>query len=143
LAPLQREPAPPRTAIRVLVVEDEFLIAMELEAALEDAGFHVVGPLLSVASALERILIERPDAAVLDVSLRGERVTPVADALLAMRVPYVLTTAYAAADLAGEPSLARARNVGKPAPPGQLVKALHELISGQADDLSRADDEVR
>jgi DNA-binding response OmpR family regulator len=115
----------------VLVVEDEFLIAMELEGILQDAGIHVIGPALSVEEALERLEAERPDAAVLDVSLRGERVTPVAEILLAMSVPFVLATAFEAADLAGEPVLAGAKNVGKPTRPGELVKVIGLLVGGE------------
>lgn len=123
-----RDPAPPHIEICVLVVEDEFLIAMELNDVLRGAGFRVIGPVNTVAVALDRIQAERPDAAVLDVSLRGERVTPVAEALRAMGVPYVLTSAYGAADLAEEPSLAAARNVGKPTQPAKLIGTLRELV---------------
>jgi CheY-like chemotaxis protein len=113
-------------AFRVLVVEDEFLIAMELAALLEDGGFEVLGPDSTVAAALHRLTTVRPDAAVLDVSLRGERVTPVAEVLLAMQVPFVLATAYLPADLVGEPALAGARNLGKPTPGKALMAALQE-----------------
>lgn len=115
-----------------MVVEDEFLIAMELDALLQDAGFQVMGPVTSVASALDRIKTERPDAAVLDVSLRGEQVAPVAEVLHAMRVPYVLTSAFDTADFASVPVLASARNLGKPTPPGVLVAALHDIFGCRA-----------
>jgi CheY-like chemotaxis protein len=69
-----RGPAP-----QILVVEDELLIAMEIESLLRRGGFRGIGPALTVAGALALIQRQRPDAAVLDVNLRGERVTPVAD----------------------------------------------------------------
>jgi DNA-binding response OmpR family regulator len=116
----------------VLVVEDELLIAMELDDVLQDAGFQVLGPVASVEGALDRLRTERPHAAVLDVSLRGERVTPVAEVLLSMNVPFVLTTAFGEADLAGEPPLANARKLGKPTPPGQLVNLLRHLVGWAA-----------
>ena len=109
-----------------MVVEDEFLIAMELSTILKNGGFEVVGPVSTVAAALDRLQSVRPDAAVLDVSLRGERVTPVAEVLLAMRVPFVLASAYLPADLAGEPSLAKARNLGKPTSATALLQAMEE-----------------
>jgi DNA-binding response OmpR family regulator len=112
---------------RVLVVEDEFLIAMELRAFLEDAGFEVLGPVPTVASALDAVGSELPDAAVLDVNLYGERVTPVAVALAARNVPFVLASAYSSADLEGEPVLAAARNVGKPVARNALVAAMNEF----------------
>ena len=81
---------------KILVVEDEYLIAADLAATLEDVGVAVVGPAGSVAQALE--LVEDAggelDAAVLDVNLGGERVYPVADALAARGVPFVFATGY-------------------------------------------------
>jgi CheY-like chemotaxis protein len=121
--PRQDSASTPST-FQVLVVEDEFLIAMELKAVLEEDGFGVLGPFPTVAAALARLEAERPDAAVLDVSLRGERVTPVALVLLAMNVPFVLASAYVPADLASEPALSAARNLGKPARRADLVGAM-------------------
>jgi DNA-binding NarL/FixJ family response regulator len=111
----------------VLVVEDEFLIAIELARILKDGGFEVVGPVSTVGAALHRIQLRRPDAAVLDVSLRrGERVTRVAEVLLSMGVPFVLASAYVPADLAAEPALSTARNLGKPTPPAALLATMRE-----------------
>jgi two-component system, response regulator PdtaR len=112
-------------------VEDEFLIAMELNTVLTEAGFTVIGPVSTVVGALDRIRTDPPHAAVLDVSLRGERVTPVAEVLAQMGTPYVLTSAYQAAELAGEPSLERARNLGKPTSPTELVAALRDFHDSQ------------
>ena len=112
----------------MLVVEDDFLISMELEAVLRQEDFQILGPASSVAAALRTLQGERPDAAVLDVSLRGEWVTPVAEVLRQMEVPYVLTSAYAAEDLAVEPSLAAARNLGKPTPAAKLIAAVRQLL---------------
>jgi DNA-binding response OmpR family regulator len=61
---------------QILVVEDEFLIAMKLEQTLRRAGYQVVGPAAGVGMALGLLRQVRPDAAVLDVNLAGERVTP-------------------------------------------------------------------
>lgn len=112
----------------VLVVEDEVLIAMELEDVLADAGFAVLGPVPAVAAALALLAQRRPDAAVLDVNLRGERITPVAQALKDMAVPFVLTSAYGMGELATEPVLAGARNIGKPTDHAALLRALRELL---------------
>ncbi len=80
---------------RILVVEDEYLMAEELREALEDAGAHVLGPAPTVDAAL-RLLADgaAPDAAILDVNLGGERSFPVADALAARGVPFVFATGY-------------------------------------------------
>lgn len=81
---------------RVLVVEDEYIIASELARTLEDAGAEVVGPAGAVEDALELVASDgdRLDGAVLDVNLRDERVFPVADALAARGVRFVLITGY-------------------------------------------------
>lgn len=85
---------------RILVVEDEFYIAMDLERELAEAGATVVGPVASVAEALDLITREpRLDAAALDVNLRGEMVYPVADQLTARMVPYVFATGYNEEDI--------------------------------------------
>ncbi|WYK05097.1 response regulator [Cereibacter sphaeroides f. sp. denitrificans] len=83
------EPAGPRQTqgLRVLVVEDEFLIAIDLQLMLEDVGCTVLGPVGTVDDAL-RILDEtRPDVVSLDLNLRGESSVPVAEKLRAPRDP--------------------------------------------------------
>lgn len=83
---------------RVLVVEDEALVAMMLEDELLEAGAEVVGPASSVSAALELIDATATDgglsAAVLDINLNGERVSPVADRLAALGVPFLFATGY-------------------------------------------------
>ena len=79
---------------RVLVVEDNALIAMALEDILIDLGCEVVGPASSVEEAMG--LIGKPiDGALLDVSVRGALIYPVADALIEQGVPVVLCSGYA------------------------------------------------
>jgi len=90
---------PLRPSPVVLVVEDEALIAMDLESSLIALGFDVVGPVMSVKEALERIGSHRLDAAILDIKLRGEMVFPVADALVALGVPFVIVTGQSLAVL--------------------------------------------
>ena len=83
------------TGLRVLVVEDEFLIALDLLAILADLGCTVLGPAASVPDALRLLAADRPDAALLDLNLGGTRATPVALALAAGGVPFATVTAYA------------------------------------------------
>ena len=115
-------------APRILVVEDEFLIAMELDVTLQSAGYQVLGPAPNVSVALKLLQAERPDAAVLDVDLAGEWVTPVAEVLRAMFVPFILASGYGAADLHAEPALRDAVNVGKPSRSDLLLKELRDVI---------------
>jgi two-component system, response regulator PdtaR len=119
------------SAQRILIVEDEFLIALELDEALQAAGYHVLGPALSVNSALELLKVERPDAAVLDVNLAGEWVTPVAVALREMVVPFILATGYVAADLQAEPVLRGAVNIGKSWRAELLLEELRAVLNGK------------
>jgi CheY-like chemotaxis protein len=76
----------------VLVVEDEFLVALDMETILAEAGFDVVGPVGNVADALRLIAQSPPDAALLDNNLNGESATAVAEALSAMHVPFAFVS---------------------------------------------------
>jgi two-component system, response regulator PdtaR len=118
---------PPAGGFLVLVVEDEVLLALDLELILKRHGWRVLGPAATVAEALRLLEAERPDAAVLDVNLRGELVTPVAEALRALAVPFVLASAYGRPDL-GAAVLAAAPNVGKPTAEGRLLAALEKAV---------------
>jgi len=80
---------------RLLVVEDDYLVAMDLAEELAGHGAEVLGPAGSVEEALALVAAEsRIDAAVLDINLRNEKVYPVAEALRARNVPFVFTTGY-------------------------------------------------
>jgi CheY-like chemotaxis protein len=80
---------------RILVVEDEYLIAMMLSDALESVGSVVVGPVPSVEKAITTIATDPDiDAAILDINLGGAMAYPVADALLARNIPFVFTSGY-------------------------------------------------
>ncbi|HET6805542.1 MAG TPA: response regulator [Frateuria sp.] len=80
---------------RILVVEDEFLLAYALVDMLEDRGAEVLGPTMSVDQALG--LIEgttRLDGALLDINLHGEISFAVADALAERGIPFTFATGY-------------------------------------------------
>ncbi len=80
---------------RILIVEDEFFVADSLAMYLTSLGAVVVGPAASVRAALDLVdKSERLDGAVLDVNLQGKQAYPVADALAARDVPFVLATGY-------------------------------------------------
>jgi CheY-like chemotaxis protein len=87
---------PPLAGRRVLVVEDNYLLAMDLAGLLERAGAEVVGPVLSVQEAFDA-LDPLPDIATLDVQLGDETSFPIADELAQRGVPFVFATG--AADL--------------------------------------------
>jgi CheY-like chemotaxis protein len=79
---------------RVLLVEDERIVAWLLKDMLVDLGCSVVGPAADVNQALAMIDAESIDVAVLDVNLRGQMSYPIADVLVARGVPFVFSTGY-------------------------------------------------
>lgn len=112
---------------RVLVVEDEYLLASYLAETLEDNGAQVIGPVGSVRDALS--LVESSDdlaAAVLDVNLGGEQVYPVADRLLDRRVPFLFTSGYDNA--MSPPQYTNIIHCTKPMNPEEVVRMLSQLI---------------
>lgn len=121
---------PPRPTLsppclRVLVVEDEWLIADQIEATLRDAGHAVVGPAPTAAEAL-RILGERTvDAGLLDVRIRGGDSFPVARALGDRGLPFILMTGYLRQDL--PPEFRDCALLGKPITTRPLLAALARL----------------
>lgn len=80
--------------MRVLLVEDEGVVAMLLEDILGELGCEVVGPVAQVHKAVEMAQHEMIDAAILDVNLNGRDVYPVADALAARNIPFIFATGY-------------------------------------------------
>jgi CheY-like chemotaxis protein len=81
-------------AKRILVVEDEFLIALDIAGALEQGGHTVIGPLASIGDALQALEREKLDAALLDANLGGEPVGRLADALHQRGVPFAFVSGY-------------------------------------------------
>ncbi len=114
------------TAFRVLVVEDELILAMQLEDLLSELGHAVLGPAPTVERALDLLAQEQPDVALLDVNLRGKRVTPVAEVLQARAVPFVLITGYSEHQLS-EAVLCEAPRLDKPVDSGELSRLLAML----------------
>jgi len=91
------------TGRRVLVVEDESLVAMLLETILEDMGCDTVGPAANIDDGLALATDdEHLDAALLDVNVAGRHVFPVAEALKARGVPFVFSTGYGEGGLPDE-----------------------------------------
>lgn len=80
---------------RVMIVEDEYLVAADLARFLDHLGAKVIGPFPTVGEALDYFHAgSMPDFAMLDVNLRGEMVFPVADCLIAAGVPLLFITGY-------------------------------------------------
>ena len=79
----------PLAGTRVLVAEDELLVAMLIEDILEDNGCHVIGPFGSLGDALAAADAATVDVAVLDVNLRGDKIYPVAERLASRGIPFL------------------------------------------------------
>jgi CheY-like chemotaxis protein len=107
---------------RILVVEDEAFIALDLVMAIEDAGAIAVGPAATVAEALELIRFDPPDGAILDVNLPDGAIGPVLDALRAIAGVVVHTGAGVPPDLrAAHPEVAV---FSKPTDPFDLLRRI-------------------
>jgi CheY-like chemotaxis protein len=88
-------PSAALSGLRVLVVEDEFLIALDLLSILDDLGCVALGLAATVPEALRLLAADPPDATLLDLNLGGASAAPVAEALTAGGMPFVTVTAYA------------------------------------------------
>ena len=112
---------------QILVVEDEFLIAIHVADIMAELGYGVIGPVGDIRQALALINEGGLDGAILDVNLSGQLVFPVAAALAACEVPFILTSGY---DVMGLPVEWRDRPVmRKPVVERELV-ALARAVFG-------------
>ena len=115
---------------RILVAEDEYMIAVETAEVLSDAGAETLGPVASVGDAMRLIAAEdRVDCALLDVNLGNEAVWPVVDALLARGVPLVLATGYDASAI--PQAYAHLPRCEKPASGQDLARTLARVLASQ------------
>jgi CheY-like chemotaxis protein len=117
---------------RILVVEDDRMLALYDADLLEAWHCDVLGPAASVADALAIIDDTAPDAALLDVSLGGETSEPIARALTAIRRPFVVTTAFAPRHLG--PALRTAPILSKPVSETRLRRVLTQLLAPSRSD---------
>src|SRR4051794_37003256 len=121
---------------RVLVVEDEFVIALEVEFLLRDFGCAVLGPAPSAARVLELLGRERPDAALLDLNLLDGMAVPVAELLASMGVPFALVTANDPTQIEA-PALRGVPPLAKPVEHGALQRLVAALLDGAASSPQR------
>ena len=134
--PPRADAAPPASAprlrdARILVVEDETLVALDLRLALARAGAKVLGPAASVEEALELVAVDVPSAAILDVNLGGERVDRLADRLLGQGVPVVFVTGYDTGQILPD-RLRHLTVLQKPVDSAVLIDRLQKLVANAA-----------
>jgi CheY-like chemotaxis protein len=112
---------------KVLVVEDEFIIALDLSETVQDLGYELEGPFEGNEAAIEAIAEGMPDLAILDVFTADGEVYPLADKLVEAGVPIVFHSGHVT------PAEVRALYpdavaCAKPCPPDRLIDAMQEAV---------------
>jgi DNA-binding NarL/FixJ family response regulator len=118
----------PLAGYRILLAEDEGLIALEVEGLLEDFGCEVVGPLASVDEVLENAERGGFDGALLDVNLRGRQIFEILPALEKLGLRIIITSGYDDATLFPTPFRAMPR-IAKPFDEGQLRRICEKVFA--------------
>lgn len=125
-----------RGTARILVVEDEALIAMDLQALLEEAGYQVLGPANSSAAALALIDNEEPDVALLDVNLGRSDAFGVASVLTERKTQVIFLTGHTAHKLPQQHR--HLPLVSKPYLPQVLLQAVERAVEQRSVAISQA-----
>lgn len=112
--------------IKVLIVEDEALVAMMIEDVVTDLGYEVAATVGRLAPALEEAEKVAADVAVIDVNLNGERTYPIAEVLQRRGIPFMFATGYGIAGV--DEQWRSAPVLQKPFQPHELGAALNSLI---------------
>jgi CheY-like chemotaxis protein len=124
--PVSAAPMSALTGKKILVVEDEVLIAEMVIDMLAGLGATVVGPATTIEAGLSLAGSESFDAAVLDINVHGERIDPIADLLVARGIPMLFATGY------GVAAVAERRNacvIDKPYTQEKLASALARAMA--------------
>ena len=114
----------PLTGLRVLIVEDDPLIALDIADTISAAGAEIIGPAHTVSAALTQIGHQAPDVAILDWRLESETASPVAAELVNRAVPFLFHTSSRGHPEAAHPGVPI---IDKPTRPEQLVLAVTTL----------------
>lgn len=111
---------------RILLVEDEYLLARQLTRALAREGASVVGCVATVAAAIDQLArLPQIDLAILDINLAGQPVYPVATELRRRNVPFLFLSGYGLEDR--DPRFAGAPQLSKPITIAALLAALRTM----------------
>lgn len=115
---------------RILIVEDEFTIALALKSVVQEAGYEVVGPVGRVEQALARISNSPPDLAILDASLGGQSSEPIAQTLSEMAIPFLVISGYSRQQLGDW--VADVTLIGKPFLDAEVIKEISRQLNMRA-----------
>jgi CheY-like chemotaxis protein len=113
------------SGLRVLVVEDDYMIATDISEGLASMGAQVIGPAADLTEARRLVAEKKIDAVVLDLNLEGQIAVDLADDLVARQIPFVLATGYQAEGI--PPRHAHVPRCEKPFNSIDVAKALHRL----------------
>jgi len=119
---------------RVLIVEDEAMIAGLIESILSAAGWSVVGPVATLERALETIERGRFDAALLDVRVNGRDAFAVADVLMKRNVPFIFVSGFARKQM--PPRYRDCAYVAKPFTPDAILALLEDVVARRSSSRS-------
>lgn len=111
--------------LRILLVEDEAILAFWFEDLLASLGCHVVRPVADIAEAVRMAQSERLAGAFLDVNIGGATIYPVADVLSAREIPFVFVSGYGATGI--DPRYVTASVLTKPVFEAQVESALNSM----------------
>ena len=109
---VERQTGPTLDGRKVLIVEDQYLIADDMRQAIEALGGAVIGPASTVEKAMEMLAGGDVDLALLDLNIAGDPVYRVAEALAAKGTPFIFATGYG--ESATPAQFARAPHLEKP-----------------------------
>ncbi|PZV33857.1 response regulator [Mesorhizobium kowhaii] len=113
-----------QTCASVVLLEDEALIALDVEYSLRNAGFNVLGVFSSCAATLEWLKTNSPDVAVLDIDLRDGDCVSIAKVLCARKIPFVVHSGSPASSGYHDPIFLKGKWVAKPCSPSDLADAV-------------------
>lgn len=114
-------------ALKILLVEDEMLIALLLEDMVTELGFEVVGPAMRLDPGLALAREENFDLAIVDINLADEKSFPIADVLRERGIPFIFATGYGTSGL--EDGYQDTRTLQKPFESEDLARAIGQALS--------------
>lgn len=116
-----------KSAHKILVAEDEMVVAFDLCDTVEEAGFEVEGPHAGISSAMLAFQMEEPDLAILDISLDDGNVFPLARKLADENVPIIFHSGRHSREEVEE-KFPMATTLLKPCPPADMLKAVNDVL---------------
>ena len=112
---------------RILVAEDEMIVAFDLCDTVEEAGFEVQGPHAGISDAMLAFQKEKPDLAILDIELDDGIVFPLAQKLAAEHVPIIFHSGRHSREEV-EARFPKAVTLAKPCPPTTMLETVNEVL---------------